>query len=583
MPNWRSLTAISLTALVGIPAALCAYHFYAWKGAVTCAAGTSPSSLTFSYTSLRPGSAPSCLSSATFTGLDDAEKLDLPFDPTPAMLLYWNGLRDTSFAPFTGKRVLLGQAYPAGVYAYDLDARRILWRHDFYEDRPGLRPFLPINSSDPVIDRARHRLYGTFIEERFKGKEPASSRLTQHYYSISLDGTGYEEMAVDFSRFLLEKGTVATPDEIRKYIRCRSALAFDEHAGAPRILSGCSIVRAFSFEGSQFIHQASFQSVKGIRGLLLALPLDPSTGRFRPLTEARAFIPSKLGSLPGEGIDAGIWHSGGAPGILPDGQILLATGNGVYHPEHGVYGCAIVRLRADGLTVAEPGGSYFSIRGQADAKASELCHEGNLDPSSSAPATLELGGRFYSAMGGKDGWIRSFDPYNLPGASAVKARESKVVDGNLFGQPVVFASNRFHMLAAIGGNDASGWSWEGYAIDADYNLRRLWTIHYPHPRSYNSSGTGTYREAGTSPLLFIPAVAGAPKEGFPSHLIAVDAETGRQLGAYPFHGSVHFSMPTVVDDLVIVPTAEHGIYVFRSRHAFHDYLALHAPYLARFF
>jgi hypothetical protein len=164
------------------------------------------------------------------------------------MLLYWNGLKDASFAPFAGKRVLLGQSYPAGVYAYDIDARKLLWRHDFYADRPGLHRSLPINSSAPVIDPESRRLYGTFIEEQFlKPHEPTSSRLTQHYYSIALDGTGYEEMSVDFSRFLLEKGTEATPDDVHKYIRCRAGLARAAHGPRRAVLYGGLIIAAGHF------------------------------------------------------------------------------------------------------------------------------------------------------------------------------------------------------------------------------------------------------------------------------------------------------------------------------------------------
>jgi hypothetical protein len=552
-----------------------------WRNARDCAAGTTPGAFTFAYTALRPGSTPSCLSSRAYSGFD-VEKLELPFTTTPAMLLYWNGVRDTSFEPFAGRRVLLGQSYPAGVYAFDFDTRRVLWRHDFYADAPGLHRYVPINSSAPVIDPARHRLYGTFIEEKHLGKKATDSRLTQHYYSIALDGTGYEEFTVDLSKYVLEKGTTATADDIAKYLRCRSALALATETKQPYVLSGCSIVRAFSFEGTQFEHHASSQTVKGIRGLLLTLPLDPDTGKFRPVAEARAFVPSKLGDDPGAGVDAGIWHSGGAPALLPNGRTLLATGNGIYRPDLGVYGCAILRVDLATLAVDDPDGSYFSVRGETTPAASRLCHEGNLDPSSSAPATIQVGERYFSTMGGKDGWIKSFDPLHLPGAQGGAGRELEIVQGFSFGQPVAFADRRFHVLSAIGGNGPDGVVWSGYGQDEHYEIRRLWTIHDSHPRAYNSSATGTYRVEGKQPLLLIPLASGTPEQGFPSALQAVDAENGRVLGETPFQGAVHFSMPTVVDDRVFVPTAEHGIYEMRARHGFKEYLRVRLPLLARF-
>lgn len=574
----RSLM-VSLLVL-SVPAGFLAWHYAKWRSSLRCEAGVTPSYFTFGYSHLRAGSTPSCLSSTSFAGID-AKKVELPFAPTPAMPLYWNGLRDTSFPPFAGRRVLVGLSYPAGIYAYDFDAEKVLWHHDFFGGKM-VGHLMPINSPSAAIDPRRRRAYGTFLEERFVGKLPTDSRLYQHFFSIALDGSDYEERVVDFAPFLLEKGTVATPEEIRKYIRCRTALDLNDVANPPYLFFGCSIVRAFSVQGARFIHEASSQTTKGIRGMLLTLPIDPANGHIGSPKGARAFLPSKMGPQPNSGVDAGIWHCGGAPALLPDQKILLATGNGVYDPEAGNFGCSVMRIDGTSLLPDGAASSYFSAKGQAVAKAGALCHGSNLDPSASSPATLEIDGRLYSAIGGKDGWIKAFDPYQLPGASASPAREAKVVDGFIFGQPVAFRSRSHHMIISVGGEDAKGTSWAGYFVDKNFSLIREWTIRSPAPRAFHSSAAGTYRQDGLDPLLFVPLASGPPETDFLADLQAIDAESGEILGEFPFRGSVHFSMPAIIDDRVFLPTAEHGLYMFLARKRFRDYLEIQLPSLARF-
>jgi hypothetical protein len=51
------------------------------------------------------------------------------------------------------------------------------------------------------------------------------------------------------------------------------------------------------------------------------------------------------------GFGGGIWQSGAAPVVGPDGSIYLVTGNGSFSPQHGDYGESILRLQ---LRTADP-------------------------------------------------------------------------------------------------------------------------------------------------------------------------------------------------------------------------------------
>ena|GEM_PF-3700097 len=573
---------LKIFLLLVLPASIPAVDLFLalsrWREFRACTAGTTPSALTFGYGELRPGSTQSCMSSGNYSGFT-VEKVPLPFANTPAMLLYWNGLSDKS-GPFRGKRVLIGQSYPAAVYAYDIDTKKVLWSHAFFEQLPG-KNSMPINSSAPVVDRVRGRIYGTFIEEKFAGKKATDSRLTQHYYSIGIDGTGAEHQKVDLAKVLLSKDTTATPQEISKYIRCRTALGLNLEASPPYVYSGCSVARAFSFQGSAFVHQESYQNTKGIRGVLLALPLDPVNGHFDLRKEIGSFIPSKVGPAPEMGVDAGIWHSGGAPTLLPGNHLLFATGNGIFRPDLEVYGCAVLRLNGSTLKLDGNDAYYFSSKGEDVAKAGQLCSISNLDPSSSSLATIERDGRYFSVIGGKDGWLKAFDPLHLPGSSASPSSEAKIVDGHLFGQPVIFPTKRNVGLVSIGGNGGNGLSWAGYKLTESYELRKRWELNSPHPRAFNSSAAGTYTDRGYSPILLIPLISGGPERPFHSSLQVVDAENGNVLDELYYEGNSHFSMPTVVDNEVYLPTTEHGVQVFRANSTFRDFLRHHA-WIGRF-
>ncbi len=119
-------------------------------------------------------------------------------------------------------------------------------------------------------------------------------------------------------------------------------------------------------------------------------------------------------------------------------------------------------------------------------------------------------------------------------------------------------------------------SWTGFKVTEGYELRKRWEIKSEHPRAFNSSAAGTYTGNAYSPLLLIPLIAGGPDKPFHSSLQIVDAENGNVLDEVYYEGNSHFSMPTVVDGQIFLPTAEHGVLAYTANRSFRDFLRHHA-------
>jgi len=81
------------------------------------------------------------------------------------------------------------------------------------------------------------------------------------------------------------------------------------------------------------------ETSKTARGWLLAVDVDAN-----PMRIAATWCSTVTG------FGGGIWQSGAAPTIGPDGSIYVVTGNGSFAPAHGDYGESIVRLK---LTTGE--------------------------------------------------------------------------------------------------------------------------------------------------------------------------------------------------------------------------------------
>lgn len=160
--------------------------------------------------------------------------------------------------------------------------------------------------------------------------------------------------------------------EGRDRLHCVTAMSYEP--ATDRLVFGCSL--GIQKEGELYGVQ------RGITGLLVQV--QRSRDRCPLASEVKKWSPARISASEKSGFDTGIWMSGAAPLTPGDGTVWLTTGNGLYAPEQGNYGCSLLRLnlRAENL---EPRVVWAHDRGENGIRTHE-CSMMNIDPSSSGVA-----------------------------------------------------------------------------------------------------------------------------------------------------------------------------------------------------
>jgi len=333
-------------------------------------------------------------------------------DALDAMPIYVNGYRNP--LPGIAGRHVMFFGSTQRMTAYDLESEQEIWSVEI----DGYRA-----DQAPVADLDRGILYftGSLYPKNGNG-------FQEWVYSVSLDGTGLEGFRLDLDGLLADR---RAPDNTKpsEFVHCRTALGLNSRADPPYLFFGCGVIAGQD--------SPRYRRARGSRGLLIAVELDGG-GRFKGPDAVSRFSPSRLTENPETGFDTGIWNSGAGPAVLPDGSLLLATGNGPLIPDEGNYGCSVLRLDGHSL---EPisgaqGSGYYSV----DNAPYTECHGINLDLSCSSVASLLHGDKVYSAIAGKDGRLKSFDPFALPGSDPSLKIEAEA-GGIACGQPTIQLRN----------------------------------------------------------------------------------------------------------------------------------------------
>lgn len=231
-------------------------------------------------------------------------------------------------------------------------------------------------------------------------------------------------------------------------------------------------------------------------------------------------------SCPGQ--RSGMWSRAGVvadPDPSTGGRIYVATGNGPFDSGQGDYGDSILALSADASRLIE---SY------TPDNAAEL-EADDLDVGSSSPALLPRvpasATPLMAVQGGKDSVLKLLDRTHLGGVG--HPLQTISLPDELFGAPAVWS-------------DGSGTPWVAIDLSDGVHAYRLVTSNR------RSRLVGAWHAAvassreGTSPVesggvLFV-AASGA--------LIALDAQTGKQLWNAQEIGGIHWESPAVSGGMV---------------------------------
>ena len=389
-----------------------------------------PSVATFGYNNLRSGSVISSLTATNYTPLT-VENVPFTEGSSFVMPVYLNGTAN----PFPGlenrKVIFFGGNHSFN--ALDIETDTIIWTVDLS---------LPLSYSSPVIDLKRGRLY--FTASGRSGKKPNLSWAREKYriniYTVNLDGTGLDGFEIDLDKLLYSD--LVNPETGPSHVMwCRTALGLNDYPDSHYVFFGCSM--------DYYNDPYHYANSRGARGILIAVYLDDEGNLLGP-DFVSTYTPSKLTLNTKTGFDSGIWNTGAGPSLLPDNSLLIASGNGPLIAQEENYGCSVVRLDGIQLTPSAKtpdGFPFYSVDNQGYSE----CHAVNADLGSSSVGSFEKDGQVYSVITGKDGKLKSFNPYDLPGYDPSKKIELKI-GGALFGQPAVLLDTSGKIQVVAGGN-----------------------------------------------------------------------------------------------------------------------------------
>ncbi|MBK9038571.1 MAG: hypothetical protein IPL83_05300 [Bdellovibrionales bacterium] len=221
---------------------------------------------------------------------------------------------------------------------------------------------------------------------------------------------------------------------------CKTALGLREQNQGSVVYFGCSMTKNNNSHPPS--ERRPYRQYRGIRGVLLGLETTKN-GEFAEKMPL-AFFPSEYHQDNAlTGFDSGIYCAGGAPPVLPDGRILVTTGNGPLIPKMNNFGCSIVKISSETFrpAVNKPGEIPFI---SLDVNDFEECYTSNADYSSGTVAALAVGpNKFVGFLRDKVGSVIAFDPdkmsgNHLSGREELDVRRDLEIEGLHYGQGSVF-------------------------------------------------------------------------------------------------------------------------------------------------
>ena len=236
---------------------------------------------------------------------------------------------------------------------------------------------------------------------------------------------------------------------------------------------------------------------------------------------------------------SGMWSRAGVvvdPDPSMNGEIYVATGNGVSAPSNGNYGDSVLGLPRDASSLV---GSY------APTNAAQL-DANDLDLGSSSPAILPRQPLssipLLAVSAGKDGMLRLLDRANL-GSTAL---QTIALGQGLYSAPAVYASPGGSTYVYVG--ISSGIN--AYTVSTANGIPQLvavWTASLPLGGS-----------PGTSPVVRDGVVYVAAS----NELVALGATTGTTLATNTSLGGVHWESPSIANGVVYCTDENHNLTAF---------------------
>ncbi len=381
-----------------------------------------PSVTTFGYDETRSGHVVSYVDASTALAvvagqpaLVDLAKRSLRFKP---LYIRSDELPDEWAGKFAAGRRILIVTTPKGLEAIDVDAAERLWEVKTLWGH-GI-------AATPVIDQKAGKIY--FYSRRY-GRWAG---FEHQVYQVNLDGGGLRSVSLDINGIFATRYPDLSGNSWHRRVHCKTAMGLNRTVAPPYVFFGCSLQTGQDAA-------SRYGVMRSLSGLVVSVPLDLD-GNLKGSRSHRAFFTSEMRKEDATGFDSGIYNSGAGPALLPDGSILVATGNGPVFPELGNFGCSMIRL--DGISLRP----VVHADGMPSSFSHSLppfneCWHLNVEYSNSSAAVIEGGGRLTAAVITKDGFLEVFDPLQIHPSRSGVAR-TRVAGGKTYSQPAMISNGQ---------------------------------------------------------------------------------------------------------------------------------------------
>lgn len=296
---------------------------------------------------------------------------------------------------------------PLGIFAYSLDEKRVIWRHEMAKPKNAFM----------ALARDQKTLF--FLNRSSDSEDPGVDIFRHQMVQLDLFGGEKKRCAIDLAP-LFARRSVSEAVE-KRLVHCKTALALRESGSGKSLYFGCSVAAPGD----------SYGQTHGLTGLVGRMDTD-AKGEL-DCQSTKFFETSRWQAGKTLGYDTGVYLFGSKPALLDDGSLLVATGNGPVDFREGNFGCSVLRLNPDLTVKKTAAGEPMAFSRFGDH--SRECWESNIEYASSSVAVGRAAGRPIAAVVSKDGAVAFFDPDRLNGQREV----SEFEDGGMttYAQPAV--------------------------------------------------------------------------------------------------------------------------------------------------
>ncbi|MBD64341.1 MAG: hypothetical protein CME62_03990 [Halobacteriovoraceae bacterium] len=230
-----------------------------------------------------------------------------------------------------------------------------------------------VMTSTPVIDPATKRIY-------LVSRDMNDFKL----FALDIKGKVIAKEVINLKEILAQKGIDSNQIDLTYYAQ-RTALGLNKINSRPYIFFAFTNAKG-SFYLGQHSANSFYNTSRGASGIVLGYYLDNSKGLSKdpPLI---FFTSHPVRDQSFSGNNSGVYLSGGGITLLPQNELIIATGNGQFQPEAKQYGCSLLKLKGHNFEIIK--NRHKPVVFSNEKAGYQECYFNESEMSSSYPVTID--------------------------------------------------------------------------------------------------------------------------------------------------------------------------------------------------